>query len=329
MAAKSAYDIAAQKINRRDLEGAKKILKKLLAANKNDARALEGISYVFLISEDYENTLIYVDQLIALLPPNPILQFRKTIAHLRLLQIESAIRSFEYAKTLDPSNSDIEPIHLEIVQLLQDQNDDHIKYLSARFDVNAEKYEDGRASVSYDAPKLLFNSLNKVSKEKFGKVLDLGCGTGLSGAYLRGKSEHLIGVDISEEMLNVAKNKKIYDELINKDIIQYLEEQDENSFNAIMAASVVIYFGDLNKLLSKIKYTLDKKGVFVFDVLTQKFGKWSTASPNGRIFRHNPDYIKNEIILAGMKCDYFHTSTFKYITTEHADPGAVFIVTKT
>jgi hypothetical protein len=30
------------------LEGAKKIFKKLLASDKNDLRALEGISYIFL-----------------------------------------------------------------------------------------------------------------------------------------------------------------------------------------------------------------------------------------------------------------------------------------
>jgi Tfp pilus assembly protein PilF len=48
MAVKSIYEIATQKINRGDLEGAKKIFKKLLASDKNDLRALEGISYIFL-----------------------------------------------------------------------------------------------------------------------------------------------------------------------------------------------------------------------------------------------------------------------------------------
>ena len=129
-------------------------------------------------------------------------------------------------------------------------------------------------------------------------------------------------------MLGEAKSKNIYDELVNKDIINYLEEQKSNSFNTIMAASVVVYFGDLNKLITHIKSVLAHKGIFVFDVLTQKFGKWSTASPNGRIFRHNPDYIKSEIISAGLKCDYFHTSTFKYISTEFTNPGAVFTVIK-
>jgi len=43
------------------LEGAKKIFKKLLASDKNDLRALEGISYIFFVSEDYENTLIWPD----------------------------------------------------------------------------------------------------------------------------------------------------------------------------------------------------------------------------------------------------------------------------
>jgi predicted TPR repeat methyltransferase len=328
MAVKSIYEIATQKINRGDLEGAKKIFKKLLASDKNDLRALEGISYIFLVSEDYQNTLIYVDQLIAKLPPNAILQFRKTIAHLRLLQLDEAIKSFEYSTKLDPSHPDIQPIQFEIMQMMQDQNNDHLKYLSARFDINAEGYDQGRASVAYDAPKLLYKSLTKYSKDHLGRVLDIGCGTGLSGAFLREKADYLIGVDISEKMLAEAQSKNIYDELVNKDIVHYLAEQEPHSVDAIMAASVVIYFGDLNKLITTIKSILVPKGIFVFDVLTQKFGKWSTASPNGRIFRHNPDYIKSEITAAGLKCYYFHTSTFKYVDAQHTNPGAVFTIIK-
>ena len=328
MTTKSSYDIASKKINRGDLDGAYKLFKKLLETNKNDLRALEGMSYVCLVSKKFEECLIYLDHIIPFLPPNPVLQYRKTIAHLRLLQIVEGINSFEFFKKLDPSHPDIQSLQLEINQLLENQKDDNLKYISKRFDLNAEAYDNGRNSVSYDAPKLLFKALSKTLKGTFGRVLDLGCGTGLSGGYLRERSDYLIGIDISENMLNIAYSKKIYDELVNEDIIQYLELQNQNSCNAIMAASVVVYFGDLNKFLANIKRILANNGVFVFDVLTQKYGKWSSASPEGRIFSHNPEYIKAEVISAGLKCDYFYTSTFKYISSEHSNPGAVFTITK-
>ena len=37
--------------------------------------------------------------------------------------------------------------------------------------------------------------------------LDLGCGTGLIGEALKNDRNKLIGVDISQKMLNIAKNK--------------------------------------------------------------------------------------------------------------------------
>ncbi|XP_065174418.1 probable 18S rRNA (guanine-N(7))-methyltransferase [Sycon ciliatum] len=44
-------------------------------------------------------------------------------------------------------------------------------------------------------------------------LLDVGCGSGLSGEWLTAEGHHWIGVDISEHMLNVAKEREVEGEV--------------------------------------------------------------------------------------------------------------------
>jgi 2-polyprenyl-3-methyl-5-hydroxy-6-metoxy-1,4-benzoquinol methylase len=44
-------------------------------------------------------------------------------------------------------------------------------------------------------------------------VLDLGCGTGLAGVQFKPRSSRLIGVDISQEMIELARVRNLYDRL--------------------------------------------------------------------------------------------------------------------
>jgi len=45
-------------------------------------------------------------------------------------------------------------------------------------------------------------------------VLDLGCGTALSGAALRGLARQLTGIDLSPRMLARARERGLYDRLM-------------------------------------------------------------------------------------------------------------------
>ena len=46
-----------------------------------------------------------------------------------------------------------------------------------------------------------------------GRVLDLGCGTGLAGEALRRRAAWLEGVDLSSGMIDQARRKGLYDRL--------------------------------------------------------------------------------------------------------------------
>ena len=68
------------------------------------------------------------------------------------------------------------------------------------------------------------------------KILDAGCGTGLVGEILNKNSfQNLIGVDFSQEMLNIAKQKNVYQSLDLVDLTKKLDYED-NLFDAVICA---------------------------------------------------------------------------------------------
>ncbi len=77
------------------------------------------------------------------------------------------------------------------------QNKEAYNHWSASYDAVINKTRDTEA--------LAFRSI--LSGVKFSNVIELGCGTGKNTEWLAQRADHIIAVDFSEEMLNVAKNK--------------------------------------------------------------------------------------------------------------------------
>jgi len=68
------------------------------------------------------------------------------------------------------------------------------------------------------------------------KILDAGCGTGLVGEILNNNEfKNLIGVDFSQEMLNIAMQKNVYQSLELVDLTKKLDYED-NLFDAVICA---------------------------------------------------------------------------------------------
>ena len=120
-------------------------------------------------------------------------------------------------------------------------------YVESLFDHYAQTYEGHLSNVlGYQAPLLLSQLAQKFNI--FSKVtLDLGCGTGLCGPYFQ--TDELIGVDISAEMLKIADRKNCYTQLFRQDIIEYLTACTLQ-FELIVAADVLVYMGELDKVFA-------------------------------------------------------------------------------
>lgn len=109
------------------------------------------------------------------------------------------------------------------------------------------------------------------------RIIDVGAGTGLVCFPLReglmrldwaaaGMPEiNIVAVDLSAKMLDKAKEKNCYNSSAVGDIGEYLAV-DTGSADAIVAADVFMYFGDLSSVLQSCFHALSIHGYLVFTV---------------------------------------------------------------
>tara|TARA_Y100000590_G_scaffold282180_1_gene317411 strand:- start:442 stop:1080 length:639 start_codon:yes stop_codon:yes gene_type:complete len=100
----------------------------------------------------------------------------------------------------------------------------------------AKTYDkDFALNSNYLSPKKISSFFNKHSRKTDSPILDVGAGTGLVGELLYKKNKKIIGIDISSEMLEQAKLKECYSELIEADITKKIPLKN-NSIGAVVSA---------------------------------------------------------------------------------------------
>ncbi len=105
-------------------------------------------------------------------------------------------------------------------------------------------------------------------------VLDLGCGTGNITIELANRGYDMIGLDVSEEMLEIAMEKAREQE---KEILFLRQDMTEFELYGTVGAMVcaldgVNYLtedGQLESMLKLLHYYLDPGGIFIFDLNTE------------------------------------------------------------
>jgi len=144
-------------------------------------------------------------------------------------------------------------------------------YLRALFDGYAANFDEALTQgLSYRAPELLLHAVEtaRAGQMKFGAVLDLGCGTGLTGAAFRPFSDRMVGVDLSPAMLTKAHDKGIYERLIESEALAFLRGEPGAHYDLILAGDVFVYFDDLQPVLVAGARLLAPKGLIAFSVET-------------------------------------------------------------
>ena len=102
----------------------------------------------------------------------------------------------------------------------------------------APSYDDELTENKYVTPLRCAQILSNYIKNKNIKILDIGCGTGLSGFALKKNGfKSIDGLDLSEEMLKIAEQKKIYQSLFNFDLNNPTDFN--HKYDAIIAAGVI------------------------------------------------------------------------------------------
>lgn len=120
-------------------------------------------------------------------------------------------------------------------------------------------------TLKYRTSDLLFDALARFMPQHWLDVVDLGCGTGLFGRLLRQRARKLTGVDLSPNMLKVARQRMIYDKLFCSDVVEFLQTQAE-AFDLAAAADVLCYIGDLSGVFQTAHGALRPGGFFCFSL---------------------------------------------------------------
>ncbi len=162
-------------------------------------------------------------------------------------------------------------------------------YIIDHFNRFAETFDSQLVDIlGYRAPEDLY-ALVAETRRTFPEVLDLGCGTGLAGPLLRALAGTLTGVDLARKMLEKAAQRCVYDHLVEGEILCFLDPQPE-CFDLIFATDVVIYFGDLARVMNSAAQSLKPGGLFAFSIEHTREPGY-VLLPSGR-FAHHSSYIE-------------------------------------
>ncbi len=209
-----------------------------------------------------------------------------------------------YQKYADAHQEDAEIQHL-LVALRDDApppraSDRVIQQIYKGF---ARSYEERmRDDLEYQGPERMIEAIRSVIGTRSGlKVLDLGCGSGFAGTVLRPIAADLTGVDLSPEMLELARKRGIYDRLEVAEITGWLKDSPER-FDVICSCDVLIYFGDLHEIVAAAASRLKPDGIFALSM--ERGERYPFQLTDTGRYAHHPDHVREAATAAGLAVGY-------------------------
>jgi predicted TPR repeat methyltransferase len=156
-------------------------------------------------------------------------------------------------------------------------------YIEQTFDGFAASFDAKLEFLSYKAPQLVAAAVSRVVGQSQGAldIIDAGCGTGLCGPLLAPFARTLVGVDLSARMLDAARLRGVYDELVKGELTSFIASRPASA-DALVSADTLCYFGPLDEVAAASARALRQGGLLVFSVEAAS----PLDAPNG--FRINP-----------------------------------------
>ena len=181
--------------------------------------------------------------------------------------------------------------------------------------------------LKYQAPELVTEALFAATPGdgSIGEVLDAGCGTGLCGPLVRSRAGQLTGMDLSPKMLDRARQRGVYDDLVEAELTAYMADAG-GRYDAIVCADTLVYFGRLDEAMAAAREALAPGGVFVFTV-----EHWGDAGPDDRFrleptgrYVHGQPYVEDCVRAAQLTVS---ATTHATLRMETGKPVAGLVVT--
>lgn len=234
--------------------------------------------------------------------------------------VEGAEKAYREVLALDPDDTGGVSIRLAALGRGTAPEKMPDAYVSTLFDQNADVFDDILVDkLGYCVPLQLREVIRTLGLGPFDRLLDLGCGTGLTGIAFTDCTAHLTGVDLSERIVELAFDRQVYDDLYVGEAVDFLEEfeGDDGSrplWDFIAATDVFPYLGAIEPIISAAADRLAPGGLFGFSTETlpaEAFAeKPYMVGPKYR-FAQAEDYVRSSLAAKGFEVLAFDPITVR------------------
>jgi len=168
------------------------------------------------------------------------------------------------------------------------------EYVRAEFDHFADTFDEILANLEYRGPAIVGQAVEEIAHQlpPQAAVLDAGCGTGLCVPHLRALAGRLVGVDLSAGMVELARKRGGYDELVVDELTAYLRSH-ARAYDLVVSADTLVYFGDLTEVIPAAAGSLRPGGFLVVTLERAAPGEAEAGfrlQPHGR-YCHTRSYV--------------------------------------
>ncbi len=273
------------------LSDARRLYEQMLEARPDDAEAWNGLGLVIDECGDTENAMECWRKAIALRADYAEPHNHLGLALDRLNDEAGAIAEWKEAARLRPDW--VEPrYYLSAAKEGEVTTSAPARYVAKLFDKYAEDFDHHLLrQLEYRAPELIAEAIERAGVKSAAEVIDLGCGTGLCGLKVRAMAGRMVGVDLSPKMIEKARERNIYDELVAGDLMDVLRQR-RGDVDLILAADVFVYVGELAGVYAAAKAALRVGGVLAFTVEKTFANEADLVLRESRRFSHSRSYIE-------------------------------------
>jgi len=180
--------------------------------------------------------------------------------------------------------------------------------------------------LKYKVPEQVAQQLLALHPDRKFNLLDLGCGTGLLGVYLGPIQGYMIGVDLSQKMIEQAARHKVYARFHTVNILDALRETPADHYEVITCLDALICVGDLTPVIPNALRILKPGGHFIFSCEAAQEGEPDLAlrQPSGR-YAHRDTAVERLCREAGF--DQVQIEHLPMLRMEGEAPLPGFLVT--
>jgi predicted TPR repeat methyltransferase len=174
-------------------------------------------------------------------------------------------------------------------------------YVSTLFDRFAPDFDDQlTGELEYQVPTILAETAKDYTSPANGAldILDLGCGTGLCGEAVKDLAKRIDGVDLSGQMLKLARKRRVYKTLTKSEVVAYMDKT-RRSYDLVLGADVFVYFGLLDELFASVCDVLKPGGLVIFSLEAYE-GTGFELTASGR-YAHGRAYVRETARAIGFK----------------------------